>query len=238
MIMRHGHNIVHIGSKYHYHWMPVVHVILLDEVVLMWRLASALIDRAKDWLQARPTAPVPSPPLPPQTLPNNVVAPPVFPAPQPPRPANPASEARNRVAMQREAVRNVRLKLETFLASLEGLEDEPLIKAIHHFERYGYSKVSGVPRIDIPLRRDHYDHDHLMEMKDFIEAKCAILLRICDREELQLELKHPSNLIGADLDELTPATPEQLKDIVDDLTKEIDHLTRTLVQEMDPRLLG
>ena len=32
--------------------------------------------------------------------------------------------------MQREAVRNVRLKLETFLASLDGLEDEPLIKAI------------------------------------------------------------------------------------------------------------
>ena len=140
--------------------------------------------------------------------------------------------------MQREAVRNVRLKLETFLASLDGLEDEPLIKAIHHFERYGFSKVSGVPRIDIPLRRDQYDHEHLMEMKTFIEAKCAILLRICDREELQLEIRHPSNLISANLDELTPATPEQLKDIVGDLTKEIDHLTRTLVQEMDPRLLG
>ena len=34
------------------------------------------------------------------------------------------------------------------------------------------------------------------------------------------------------------STPDQLKDIVADLTKEIDHLTRTLVQDMDPRLLG
>ena len=199
----------------------------------MWPLASALIDKARDWLRARPSAP-----LSPSSAPAPAGSGTSLPAPAPPRPVQAASDARNRVIMQREAVRNVRLKLETFLASLDGLEDEPLIKAIHHFERYGFSKVSGVPRIDIPLRRDQYDHDHLMAMKDFIEAKCAILLRICDREELQLEIRFPSNLIGANLDELKPATPEQLKDIVGDLTKEIDHLTRTLVQDMDPRLLG
>jgi len=208
----------------------------------MRRLASALIDKAKDWLQARQTAPM-SPPSPASPSSSASLRPDLSDrqviAPAPPfRQAHPVTEPRNRVTLQREAVRSVRLKLETFLDSLAGLEDEPLIKAIHYFERYGFSKVSGVPRIDIPLRRDFYDHDHLMAMKEFIEAKCAILLRICDREELQLEIKHPSNLIGAKLDELTPATPDQLKDIVADLTKEIDHLTRTLVQDMDPRLLG
>lgn len=216
----------------------------------MWRLASDLIDKAKGWLGTGRTAPSPAMSLPeaaspaPQIQqprpPQSQIQQPYVPhsyAPQP-RPAVSASMPPSRVAMQREAVRNVRLKLDSFLDSLEGLDDEPLIKAIHHFERYGYSKVSGVPRIDIPLRRDHYDHDHLMAMKEFIEAKCSILQRICDREELQLEIKHPSNLIGANLDELTPATPEQLKDIVADLTKEIDHLTRSLVQDMDPRLLG
>lgn len=204
-------------------------------------LAKVLIGKAKAWLQARrPVMPeqaemVLPPHAPAQTQPKPVY-PSFSPAPTSAIPSTPASPSR--VAMQREAVRSVRLKLETFLASLEGLEDEALIKAIHHFERYGYSKVSGVPRIDIPLRRDHYDHEHLLAMKAFVEAKCAILLRICDREEIQLELKHPSNLIGANIDELTPATPEQLKGIVDDLTREIDHLTRTLVQDMDPRLLG
>ena len=213
----------------------IAHVILLDGIVSMWRSPFALIDKAKDWLQSRRSKAL-STPLPP--IPASGENASLIGATPPQQAVKPLSETRNRVAMQREAVRSVRLKLETFLASLEGLDDEPLIKAIHHFERYGFSKVSGVPRIDIPLRRDHYDHDHLITMKTFIEAKCAILLRICDSEELLLEIKHPSNLIGAKLDELTAATPEQLKDIVGDLTKEIDHLTRSLVQDMDPRLLG
>lgn len=226
----------------------------------MRRLASTLIDRAKSlvtgWFaapkqpdqQPRPIVdqerPSPSsealPPSPAfvSSQPN-----PAQPKSNPPKPTPPpfqrqAPKAQDRATMQRDAVRNVRAKLEHFLASLEGLEDEALIRAIHHFETYGYSTVTGVPRIDIRLRRDHYDQAHLMAMKAFIEAKCAILLRICDREELQLELVHPSNLIGASLDEIKPATSGQVQAMVSDLTKEINHMTRSLVQNMDSRLLA